>query len=91
MSKVGNVCRDCGTAVGWNSASRCVDCIGMSYSMQRNIDPEIVEEEKISWKITLKGIEVGKIETTDDMLEEIVRKHLVTMHHYNHNISVVKE
>ena len=56
-------------------------------TIERTIDPETVEET-LTWKITLKGMEVGEIKTTSDMMKEIVRKHLVTVHHYNQNISV---
>jgi len=85
---------NCGARVEY-SCSRCDKCYSIIHNtpdnVERTINPETIKEEEITWKISLKDMEVGEITTTPDMLEEIVRKHLVTMHHYNQNITVKRE
>lgn len=85
-------CLDCDEKIPWSDI-RCASCFELLTlsTIERTINPETVEEEEISWTIWISGLRVGEIKTTPDMLEEIVRKHLITLHHYNHNITVQRE
>lgn len=41
-----------------------------------------------TWEIWFKGMLIGEIDTDEDMTGSVLVKTLVTIHHYNHGITV---